>query len=153
MITQPIQNAEVFQTIVTRGLSVFEIAHLPSTQSDAEFWLGKIPDILKLAPKPTGSADAPLRRGQYLSAVGIVYGKILQLIFGWSLCEVREDHSQPEDGAVAVVSPDLSYVVYPIALARKEAHRQEDECRRVYEKIKTGNLQDVPPGSLFEITL
>jgi hypothetical protein len=153
MITQPIQDAEVFQTVVTRGLSIFGITHLPRTQSEATYCLERVPAILKVAPKPTGAVDAPLRQGQHLSAVGVVYGSILQLVFGWTLCEIREDDSRPEDGIVAIVSPDQSYFIFPIDLVYKEERRHGDECRRVYEKIKTKNLPDVPPGSFFEISV
>jgi hypothetical protein len=151
MITQEIHDQEVFKLVASRGFDIFGIDKIPNVRSDIEALLGMVPEILKNAPAPTGAVDAPLRRGQYLSGVGLIVGMLFEAAFGWSLAEIRKDDEDVDDGVMCVLSPDNAYFVFPIALAYKEAHWHGGETRAVYEKIKRGDLPDVPPGSFHEI--
>ncbi len=109
-------------------------------------------NILDEVPYPSGQVDAELIKGRYLAALGVVFALVISKAFGWHFCELRKENERREDSVNAVVSPDQSYFVFPIGVVYKEAHRHGDECWRVYEKIKTGNLPDVLRGSFFEIT-
>lgn len=151
MHLQEFQKNKSIDRVVERGFGIFQITEIPKLVADIEKTLLLVPQILVKAPAPTGAVDAPLRRGQYLSGVGLVVGMLFESAFGWSLCEIRKDDEDVDDGVTCVVSPDQTYFFYPIGVVYKEAHRHGGETRAIYEKIKRGDLPDVPPGSFYEI--
>lgn len=138
--------------IKKRGLSILAVKSIPESEPECTELVNNIAEVLKNVPYPIGQVEAELIKGQFLSAVGVIYGLILERAFNWTFCEIRPDDSGANDGVIAVISPDQAYFVYPIGVVYKEAHRHGNECRKVYDKIKTGNLPDVPAGSFFEIT-
>lgn len=139
-------------TIKKRGFSILAVKSIPESESECDELVNRVSEALKNVPYPIGQAEAELIKGQFLSAIGVIYGLIMERAFKWTFCEIRPAESRANDGVTAVISPDQAYFVYPIGVVYKEAHRHGDECRKVYEKIKTGNLPDVPAGSFFEIT-
>lgn len=153
MKLQDHHDHEVFSLVASRGFEIFGIDEIPKEITSIEKLFSLLPQILRNAPAPTGAVDAPLRRGQYLSGVGLVLGMLIESAFGWRLCEIRKDDENVDDGVMCVVSPDMGHFFYPIGMAYKEAHWQGGETHVIYEKIKRGDLPDVPPGSLHEIKL
>lgn len=151
MQIQDIHDHEVFLLVASRGFKIFGIDEIPKVVTSIEELLNMLPQILRNTPDPTGTVDAPLRRGQYLSGVGLVVGMLIESAFDWRLCEIRKDDENVDDGVMCVVSPDMGHFIYPIGLVYKEAHWHGGETRAIYEKIKRGDLPDVPPGSFCEI--
>ena len=147
----PHEYQESYCKTVADGMRIFGIDEIPSTNSEREALIDKISNLLKKAPYPKGRVDAELVRGRYLSSVGIIYGMILAREFGWKMCWLREDDEEIEDGVDSLVSPDQAYFLAPIGVASKELYQHGRETRAVYEKIKRGDLPDVPPGSFHEI--
>lgn len=152
MIIDPFDNPKQISSITRKGCKILGIENVPTSEGDCLNLIGKISTALNEVPYPAGQVDAEMIKGQYLTAVGIVFAHLIANAFGWQFCEIRKENERREDAVDAVVSPDQSHFVFPIGIVYKEAHRHGDECRKVYEKIKTGNLPDVPAGSFFEIT-
>jgi hypothetical protein len=147
----PSEYQESYSKSVADGMEIFGIREVPDSSEEREALIGKIASLLEKAPYPKGRVDAELVRGRYLSSVGIIYGMILAEEFGWQMCWLREDDEEIEDGVDSLVSPDQSYFLAPIGVASKELYQRGGETRAVYEKIKRGDLPDVPPGSFHEI--
>lgn len=151
MIVSNLQDDETSAESLKRGFQIMGLSETPIGVEECEACLAKLPATLSQVPYPVGRVDAELIKGRYLSSVGLIYGMLIEKAFGWSLCQIRPDDSEEDDTVDAVVSPDRSYFVYPIGVVYKEAHRHSGETRAVYEKIKRGDLPNVPPGSFHEI--
>ena len=151
MIVRDVSNDAVLEESQKRGLEIFGLSELPENMKECEGQIGRIADILSKVPYPVGRVDAELVKGRFLSSVGLIYGLLIEKSLGWILCQIRSDDSEEDDFVDAVVNPDKSHFIYPIGIAYKEAHQHGGETLSIYEKIKNGNLPDVPPGSFHEI--
>ena len=147
----PATYFKTHQELVDEGKVLLGINAVPGDPTERERLIDEIGKLLKRAPYPEGQPDAELVRGRYLSAVGIIYGLILAEQFGWEMCWLRDADEEIEDGVKSIINPDRSYFLAPIGVASKEMYHQQGETLAVYEKIKSGNLPDVPPGSFHEI--
>lgn len=152
MIIEPFESPTQIQRITRKGCEILGIETVPTSECDSLNLIGKISAALNEVPYPAGQVDAEMIKGQYLTAMGIVYAHLIAYACGWQFCEIRKENERRGDAVNAVVSPDRCHFVFPIGVVYKEAHCHDDECRKVYEKIKTGNLPDVPAGSFFEVT-
>jgi hypothetical protein len=94
-------------------------------------------------------------RDKYFSALGEVYGMVLERSFGWKWCWLvfEEDHYDPKEGVKSVISPDHKYVVSPIALIRRDFSQKTDNAKLLYEKIKAGDLPKANPEDFFELAI
>lgn len=148
----PLEYRPIHSELVSEGFKIFDLRELPKSPNERDQVVSQIAQILNNVPYPADRPDAEIVKGRFLSSVGIVFGMLVAEENGWEFCWMRKEDEKVDDGVKSVVSSDRSYFVYPIGVVYKEARRHGDECRKVYEKIKTGNLPDVPAGSFFEIT-
>lgn len=94
-------------------------------------------------------------RDRYFSALGQVYGMVLEHSFGWERCWLTfaRDQYDPEEGVKSVVSPDHCYFVTPIALVRMEFFQKKNITGLLYDKIKACDLPKVKPGDFLELKI
>ncbi|QQL45560.1 hypothetical protein [Sulfuriroseicoccus oceanibius] len=94
-----------------------------------------------------------IERGRVFGALAIAYADALVAAFGWQPCWLllEEKDYREEDGVFAVVSPDQSYVVLPVALIESDFDHIRDNAKAVFKKIRDGHLLDVPEGALHEL--
>jgi hypothetical protein len=153
MIIEPIQKKylKVHKELIAEGRKIFEINSIPKNGIERKKLVAKVDSILRKVPYPAGQPNAELVKGRFLSAVGITYGLILAEEFGWNFCEIHQDDESVDDGVKSVVSPDRAYFLYPIGAVYKEAHQHGGETFTIYEKIKRGDLPDVPPGAFLDL--
>jgi hypothetical protein len=145
-------NKNISVTRITRrGLSIFQMTELPTTDDGFDEIAKSVSSILEKTPDPSGAVDAPLRRGQYLTAVGFIFGQLIASKFGWKFCEIRKDCEREDEGITAVVSPERTYFIYPIGVVHMEAQRHGGETLSIYEKIKRGDLPELPPGAFLDL--
>jgi hypothetical protein len=90
-------------------------------------------------------------RGNYQSALGAVVAKELSEALGWHIAWIRSEKETVDDNVLSVIDSERRFVIFPILLARRAQSAKIAPCVSVYEKIKRGDLPDVPPGSFHEI--
>jgi hypothetical protein len=146
ILQPPLWYLSVHEQIEARAS---ELCGEVSTDS-AERIATSIPSYFSQAPKKEGiDPKYELRLEQFQTALGYAFATAFSAITDWTYEYVafEQDNFDPEDGIDALVSPDRSVIIFPIAEVRKDFLRGSNCCEFLVRAVLSGEIPDHPKNS------